>query len=207
LEAFSKVTTLNHPHIPGLVAAIKRGEIRYFIFSWADGGCSRDLWNAHTRLPLTKDLTVESEYQSRGLADAIDRVYNLENNGNISLQHGDLKPENILVFPDHTTIGNLKIGDWGLAKIHRQPTEERRRQTSALYGTRLYEPPEAVRRDCGGGRSRLYDIGSLRCMSLEHTIWLLYGDEEHRRFLGHLVIDPGQSGFYMITDKQVTVYS
>jgi serine/threonine protein kinase len=205
-EALSEVTALNHPHILDLIAAIKRGHDRYFLFSWADGGSLRELWHQHRYVTLNTDVVRESISQLRGLADALDRVHDLGNHGDVSMRHGDLKPENIMVFPDNSIIGNLKIGDWGLAKKHVVGTEERRYQTSMRYGTALYEAPEAVRRDLGGGRSRLYDIWAFGCVALEHVIWLLYGEDEHGRFLGHLVGTHRDSGFYKLTGEGVIVH-
>ncbi|EAT85373.2 hypothetical protein SNOG_06722 [Parastagonospora nodorum SN15] len=93
-----------------------------------------------------------------------------------SIRHGDLKPENILRFLDGSSevIGTLKLGDMGLAKRHVAATEKRR-GTSMRYGTRRYEGPETM--NSTQGRSRLYDLWSIGCITFEFIIWLLYGNE------------------------------
>ncbi|KAH7395183.1 heterokaryon incompatibility protein-domain-containing protein [Phaeosphaeria sp. MPI-PUGE-AT-0046c] len=97
-----------------------------------------------------------------------------------SIRHGDIKPENVLRFPnDSSTIGTLKLGDMGLAKRHVAATEKRR-GTSMRYGTRRYEGPETL--NDGQGRSRLYDLWSMGCITFEFIIWLLYGNDALAEF-------------------------
>jgi serine/threonine protein kinase len=78
-----------------------------------------------------------------------------------------MKPENILRFRDRTRVGILKIADMGLAKHHAVATYLRPR-TSTRYGTVRYEPPEVMTHKLAEeGRSRLYDIWSMGCITLE----------------------------------------
>lgn len=102
-----------------------------------------------------------------------------------SIRHGDLKPENLLRFltrnSDETSLGTLKIADMGLAKQHIVATQDRTHLTSTRYGTIQYEAPEAVA-NLTGPRSRLYDVWSMGCITLEFVIWLLYGNDELNNF-------------------------
>jgi serine/threonine protein kinase len=92
-----------------------------------------------------------------------------------SIRHGDLKPENILRFLDgKSRIGTLKLGDMDLAKRHIAATDQRR-GTSLRYDTRRYGGPETMM--AAQGRSRLYDLWSMGCITFEFIIWLLYGNE------------------------------
>ncbi|KAI0541834.1 HET-domain-containing protein [Xylaria digitata] len=112
-------------------------------------------------------------------------VIGRDESGNQSIRHGDLKPENILRFLDsHTkdnsgrcSIGNLKIADLGLAKRHVVATEYRAQKTSTMYGTALYEAPEAARSLEKKARSRLYDVWSMGCIIFEFVLWMLHGNE------------------------------
>ncbi|KAF2496438.1 HET-domain-containing protein [Lophium mytilinum] len=128
-----------------------------------------------------------------------------------SIRHGDLKPENILRFPSSTsTIGELRIADMGLAKRHNVETELRTRLSSTRYGTMLYEAPEVVTLD--QARSRLYDIWSMGCITLEFIIWMLYGNDELKNFHKHLQGDKYQtSQFFEIRNidgrKHAAVHS
>ena len=48
-----------------------------------------------------------------------------------------------------------------------------------------YEAPEAIG-ELNGPRSRLYDVWSMGCITLEFIIWLLYGNDELNNFYGQL---------------------
>ncbi|KAK1445830.1 tryptophanyl-tRNA synthetase [Colletotrichum melonis] len=174
-KALSEITDLRHNHIIKRIAAITRGDKRYFMFQWADGGNLREFWKEQNRPTLTPDLVKQTITQLCGLADALHALHNYKDQGNY--RHGDLKPENILRFRDSTCVGVLKIADMGLAKHHNDATAVRKKATSAKYGTVRYEPPEVVTNRLDKARSRLYDIWSMGCIMLECVIWLLYGYE------------------------------
>lgn len=189
---------LRETHIVNFITAFRLGhDEHYLIFEWADGGNLRSFWEMFAQ-PLTPGLVKDVLGQLSGLARALDQVHNpkSENSGQ-HFRHGDLKPENILWFKDRhdsTSIGTLKIGDWGLTKQHNESTELRTIQTSTGFGTRRYEPPEEqttsgnnliVSDDTGRfgrKRSRLYDLWAMGCIWLEFLIWLMYGMDGLKRF-------------------------
>ncbi|KAJ0346326.1 hypothetical protein KNSL1_007568 [Colletotrichum chrysophilum] len=187
-DALSDIASLKHKHIIERIAAITRGENRYFMFQWADGGNLRDFWKSHPTPEFDANLVRESVTQLRGLADALAALHNYKGEGNY--RHGDLKPENILRFEDKTFVGTLKIADMGLAKRHTEATDARLGPTNTKYGTARYEPPEAVTNKLKA-RSRLYDVWSLGCIILEYIIWFLYGYDGVREFTEALLDDTG----------------
>lgn len=81
-------------------------------------------------------------------------------------------------------LGTLKLADIGLAKRHVIATQNRGDLTGTRYGTIQYEAPEAV--SLNAPRSRLYDIWSMCCITLEFIIWLLYGNDELDSFYREL---------------------
>ena len=94
-----------------------------------------------------------------------------------SIRHGDLKPENILRFLEQTSqLGTLRLADMGLAKRHVVATQMRSKGTNTRWSTRQYEAPEAL--SDKNARSRLYDVWSMGCITLEFIIWILYGNAE-----------------------------
>lgn len=109
-----------------------------------------------------------------------------------NIRHGDLKPENILRFTKSKPgLGKLKIADMGLAKQHIVATQDRTHLTSTRYGTIHYEPPEAST-ELNGPRSRLYDMWSLGCITLEFVIWILHGNDELNSFYNQVKGDTKQ---------------
>lgn len=207
-QALEAINQLNHPHIVKCLAAIRRGDSRYFMFPWADGESLRDYWEKVPKQVPTEEVIEQTIRQLRGVADALDHLHNFHggdagghtaeedqdhpNGPQVSVQnevgeetnatnkesirHGDLKPENILRFNGFNGLGVLKVADMGLAKRHVVATQDRPHVTSTRFGTIRYEAPEtetAIR-----GRSRLYDIWSMGCITLEFIIWILYGNDE-----------------------------
>lgn len=182
------------------------------MFPWPNGNNLRDFWTAIPKQSPTPSVVVQAVQQLYHLADALwclhnfqredpeaneltevastapqvrleDEEVNIED-GITPIRHGDLKPENILRFisnpSDPNDLGILKIADMGLAKRHVQATEARQNATSTAYGTFAYEPPEA--HHSLAPRSRLYDIWSMGCITLEYIIWILYGSDGLKRF-------------------------
>jgi serine/threonine protein kinase len=171
-----EISGLNHQNIIQRLAAIKRGKKRYFMFQWADGGSLGDFWKDNPRPNLDPGLIKEIVMQLRGLADALYALHTYKG----SYRHGDLKPENILRFKDATYVGVLKIAGMGRAGHHTALTYMRP-QTITRYQPVRYEPPEVVTHS-EESRSRLYDIWSMGCITLEFLVWLLYGYNDLMKF-------------------------
>lgn len=208
------MNTLNQDHIVRFIAAFSRGTPEatehYLVTEWADGGNLHDLWKAIPNPPLTGSFVRAAIKQLRGLSDALCAIHYQRSDGlhtgAMYGRHGDLKPENVLWFRSSDEIGTLKIGDFGEAKSHQIVTAMRNSNTTARYGTRRYEPPECEigigtvqlgRRDMR--RSRLYDIWSFGCITLEIIIWLLHGTKGLREFNEEVKTSLGnESPFYQV---------
>ncbi|KAJ8117109.1 hypothetical protein OPT61_g1616 [Boeremia exigua] len=228
-RALENIKDVNHKHIIECIAAIRKGDSRYFMFPWADGGSLRAYWNEKPRQTPNGPAILDALIQLRGLADALVHLHSdtgskrdsdgantdydrqqsgqpelqlLNENDEISrpvvassrrnIRHGDLKPENILRFEgSRRSLGTLKIADMGLAKQHIVDTQDRTHLTSTRYGTIHYEPPEAVFGNASP-RSRLYDIWSMGCITLEFVIWLLYGNDDLNSFYNQVKGDTKQ---------------
>ena len=169
------------------------------MFQWADGGSLRDFYEQNKRPSLDPGFIKEIIKQLTGLADAVDALHNFGGDG--SYRHGDLKPENILRFEDGTRVGILKIADMGLAKHHPMRTALRPIGTSTRFGTPSYEPPEVVTLS-EAARSRLYDIWSMGCITLEVIVWLLYGYDAVLNFNNSLKTFPGNPSPYWESELQ-----
>lgn len=222
-----------HEHIIECVAAIRRGDSRYFMFPWANGDSLREHWNRKDKQHPNATNISQALIQLRGLSDALDHLHNYDgtrrnsngadtdvddehpSNPDVQVQdeydqiskpmeapihgnirHGDLKPENILRFVgSEGGLGTLKIADMGLAKRHIVATQDRSLLTSTSYGTIHYEPPEAAP-GLKGPRSRLYDVWSMGCITLEFIIWILYGNDDLNSFYSQVKGDKNQVCHY-----------
>ncbi|KAF4982594.1 hypothetical protein FZEAL_1826 [Fusarium zealandicum] len=211
LRVLKTIKRFGNPHLIHCIAAIERGNGRFLLFPWAQGGNLREYWEGHSGQVLSRDLVKEALVQLEGLADALRELHyfgldddsedlpSLGEDGILeeyselpahkSIRHGDLKPENLLWFLDVDNTGEtrrLKIADMGLAKRHVVATQDRSCLTSTRYGTIIYEAPEAQTAMGNQARSRQYDIWSMGCITLEWIIWLLYGNVQLERFYHQL---------------------
>lgn len=166
------------------------------MFKWADEGSLRDLLEREKPV-LTASFVAAITRQLAGLAGALRELHNYQ--GQESFRHGDLKPENILIFGDRTEVGTWTVADMGLAKHHFVSTALRG-PTSTRYATPSYEAPE-VKTDKFTGRSRLYDIWSMGCVTLELIAWLLHGCSKLDEFNKRMAIDDDHPGPYYQYDE------
>lgn len=202
--ALEETSSLLHPHIIPVKSIITHGtNAYYFMFEWADEGNLRDMYDRDVRSTLTSQDVKEVIVQLSGVVDATYALHHYQgaDASRAGYRHGDLKPENILRMSDSTRMGVWKIGDMGLAKRHRQATRYREQATTTRYTTPRYEPPEVCTQP-HAARSRLYDIWSMGCITLELIIWLLYGPTEVIRFNKRLSEPTGYPGPYWVCDDQ-----
>jgi serine/threonine protein kinase len=218
-KALEKIRNIDHDHIIKCLAAIRRGQFRFFMFPWADGNL-REFWDNY-RGPYRKPKMVEQVVnQLYGLADALDKMHNYDASANQqglgagaskstlsvdphirglsrkntstseNIRHGDLKPENLLRFSgSHDDLGTIKIGDMGMAKHHVVDTQARPGHSTTSYGTWRYQAPEAITKDPDQPRTRREDIWAMGCIVLEFIIWILYGNRVLTTFNDQIIWD------------------
>jgi len=206
-----------------LLAAFELEDIpnmkRYFlVYEWIAGGSLEDLFKTHKNPSLDGKLAAQTVKQLWGLATGLQFLHY-----KAGIIHGDLKSSNILwskpptdvnspcqptngdaavdIFAGSTS-GMLKIGDWGLAKYHRD-------SEFFVGGHRRsrYQPPELylpeilgldTASSARGSHLKSYDrdTWSMGCIMLEMLIWLIYGWDELQAFRNDLTIDDdGDNGF------------
>ncbi|KAI0199922.1 HET-domain-containing protein [Astrocystis sublimbata] len=138
---------IGHENIIECLAAIRKGNNRYFMFPWANGDSLRDFWKKTPKQAPSRDLIDESVRQIYGLADALYRMHNyagspsnqtgdapstisgpeinvegqpLPDVDGHSIRHGDLKPDNILRFletRDMNAATSKKVGTLKIADM------------------------------------------------------------------------------------------
>lgn len=187
--ALKRLNNGQHPHLIRLLATFTYRERFHLIFPWADGNL-KEFWE--TRQPrlsgavhALESVTWMSE-QILGLSRALKLIHlcNIDDTDTSGLsaeqlkvhgRHGDLKPENILWFKDErtsheTSIGVLKIGDFGFADFHTKHSRSNVRRSAVDGITPTYGAPEY---DVTQRVSPQFDIWSFGCILLQFVVWYL----------------------------------
>ena len=79
----------------------------------------------------------------------------LQKSGELQVIHRDIKPENIML----SSKGEVKITDFGLARLNNQSNDETLTQVGITMGTPLYMSPEQVEGGPLDTRSDIYSLG------------------------------------------------
>jgi serine/threonine-protein kinase len=82
-------------------------------------------------------------------------VMALQKAAEFSVVHRDIKPENILLSPQ----GDIKVTDFGLARINNDASRQALTQIGITMGTPLYMSPEQVEGRSLDSRSDIYSLG------------------------------------------------
>jgi serine/threonine-protein kinase len=131
---------LNHP---GIVAVYDYGEdagSAYIAMEYVEGSGLREYFHQCIKVPLADAVSIMVQ-----LLDALDYAHNQ------GVVHRDIKPANIML----TTIGKLKIADFGIARID---TSNLTQQGSVL-GTPNYMSPEQFKGLGADCRSDIFSAG------------------------------------------------
>ncbi len=148
------VSALNHPHIMTIFEFDKTAdEIHFIVGEFIDGKTLNDYRH---REDLSVNKILEIAIQA---ASALSAAHELD------IIHRDIKPDNIMVRTD----GYIKVLDFGLAKLLRQPctssdpeeVTQKLHNTNpgAIMGTAAYMSPEQARGTQVDARSDLWSLG------------------------------------------------
>jgi serine/threonine protein kinase len=75
-SVLQQINKLKHNHLPRCFATIEKGDRRYLMFPWADGGSLRNYWNTREESGPNALLIQETVEQLRGLADGLHHLHN-----------------------------------------------------------------------------------------------------------------------------------
>jgi serine/threonine-protein kinase len=107
----------------------EHGGVYYITMEYVEGKSLRELIRARGRLPVPVTLSVGKQ-----LARALEIAHEQ------GVIHRDIKPHNMVVEPS----GVLKVMDFGIARLARQPQESGVTQAGMIVGTPEYMAPEQL---------------------------------------------------------------
>src|SRR5262245_7951959 len=152
------LAALNHPHIGAIYDLGEFSQSQFLVLEFVDGETLSERI-ARGPLPIDEALSVAGQ-----IADALEAAHDK------GVIHRDLKPANIKCTPD----GNVKVLDFGLAKIHKtenthsalsnSPTLTSASVPGAILGTAAYMSPEQAK---GKELDRTTDMWAYGCVLYE----------------------------------------
>jgi tRNA A-37 threonylcarbamoyl transferase component Bud32 len=135
---------LNHPNIVAIYDFGQRGEFYFFLMEYVDGLNLRQLLNAGSVSPREALAIVPQ------ICDALQYAHDR------GIVHRDIKPENILL----NRAGQVKIADFGLAKLIGRPAAEPATAAEKVMGTPQYMAPEQIEHPAEvDHRADIYSLG------------------------------------------------
>src|SRR4051812_14178926 len=171
----SKLQTLTHPNIVRVIDCDRDGQTVFMTMEYLDGTPLRLNLRKASEAPLPRD---EALRIITSMANALEFAHQKR------IVHGDLKPGNVII----TASGDVKVIDFGIARILRRPHEEEpadeawRGNISAL--TPPYASPEM---HDGADPDPRDDIFALACIAYE----LLAGEHPFGRVASTKARDAG----------------
>ncbi len=134
---------LTHPNVVAILESGSQGKTRYIAMEYLEGRTLRELVDQRLSVDVAEVQAVADQIL-QGLAAVHAQL----------VVHRDLKAANVMVLPT----GQVKLMDFGLARLHTLTTVENRDQ---LMGTLAYMSPEQTLGKSVDRRSDLYSFGVL----------------------------------------------
>ncbi|MBI1947732.1 MAG: serine/threonine protein kinase [Deltaproteobacteria bacterium] len=150
-EAVMSQARLDHPHILRVVDVSFAADAPTLVVDHAAGGSLR------ARMARAPGGQLPVEVCLRALLQMAAALEHAHNRGVV---HGSIKPENVLF----DVAGNVKVSDFGVARVAERPTEGPATSAPPVYvgrGNPSYMAPEQLHRGETSKRSDLYSVGIL----------------------------------------------
>ncbi len=138
------ISQLQHPNVVGLVDFGKEGELVYLVMEFVDGHSLRGLLEGGRSNPSF--VTEALRQIASGLAQAHAH----------DLVHRDLKPDNLLVMQLASGHVQVKVVDFGIARMAKHETLS---DSGSVIGTPHYMSPEQAMDEALDGRADLFSLG------------------------------------------------
>jgi predicted Ser/Thr protein kinase len=140
----STVAQLTHANIVQVYAIDEAEEFRFMALEYVEGRNLRDYLDRKGPPDILLALSI-----MRQVASALQRA------GELGIIHRDIKPENILI----TRKGEVKVADFGLARLIEAQPALSLTQSGVTMGTPLYMSPEQVEGKPVDVRTDIYSFG------------------------------------------------
>ena len=156
------ISQLSHPNVVRVfdTGTLPGHDLLYVVMEYIDGISLGDvLWHKHAEDQYFKcrtrvEFALEVIYQ---LCAALTEPHRVE------IIHRDIKPENIILAPSSDETIQVKVLDFGIARVlNEKSTTARKKMTDArvpFVGTPHYMAPEQVARSQYDARTDLYAVG------------------------------------------------
>ncbi len=143
LEA-QAAASLVHANIVQIYEVGHIDDWRYIAQEYVQGQNLRDWLQRNSPVDLIRALSIMSQ-----VAAALHKA------GEVGVVHRDIKPENIMITPS----GEVKVADFGLARLTHESNDNNLTQIGVTLGTPLYMSPEQVEGKSLDPRSDQYSFG------------------------------------------------
>jgi eukaryotic-like serine/threonine-protein kinase len=153
VQEAKSASALNHPHVISVYEIGEDSGIHYIAMELVEGSTLRDRMGG-AALEIKRAVTIGEE-----IAEAIGAAHEA------GVVHRDLKPENVII----ASSGYVKVLDFGLAKLVRQPsdlggdaaTEVKSTEPGRILGTVGYMAPEQAEGRAVDHRADIFSIGCI----------------------------------------------
>lgn len=135
---------LAHPHIVQVYMIGEHENVHYIAQEYVDGANLKEFIRKQGALTVRTGLRIMKQ-----VADALQAA------NEAGIVHRDIKPENILM----TRKGEVKVADFGLARLVQRDKDVNLTQVGTTMGTPLYMSPEQVSGNELDHRSDIYSFG------------------------------------------------
>ena len=148
-------TRITHPAV---VTVLMTGELpnnnithgeAFIVYEFVDGLTLRTMLGTKTPLRIETVLGILV-----AAGEAVGAAHDL------GIVHRDLKPENLMIVPRSDGSNQLRVLDFGLAKLY-ESSERAVTHTGAILGTPSYLSPEGARGQTATARSDVYSLATI----------------------------------------------
>ncbi|TDZ26477.1 hypothetical protein Cob_v000471 [Colletotrichum orbiculare MAFF 240422] len=177
-----------NPHLITCIAAIERGDHRFLLFPWADGGSLRDYFRAGHQGRSIRELILEALHQIKGLAHALYQLHYFGLEENPETNPDDLPHVNATSGGASGNVPELRINDASdnanLAQAPSASSREHADDVATEYNPQAAE--ESIRHDCGYGSCKETHVCDQQPLELTTTKYgtILYEAPEAEPTLG-----------------------